>query len=144
MSDSTQIQQFLCPKCNAEVREEWVACPACGLRLKPGGDLLPRSLAWAGVLAAYVSAVILIARYDHDVAHAFMLLVGLPLCYIFGKAVLFRVRGKPLTWKELGATSARTFVVGLGVTVVLPVVIGMAMVVLLFAVCVGAMAIGKF
>jgi len=141
---SSPIDQFVCPQCNHEVREEWVSCPVCGLRLKPGGDLVPRAIAWAAVLASYVWGVTLLYRHDRDQALAFAVLVGLPLCYIFGKAVIFRIQGKPLTWKQLGRTSARTALVSLGLLIVAPVLLGLAVVLLLFVVCGGLMMTGQF
>jgi hypothetical protein len=141
---SAPIQQFLCPGCSHEVQEQWVACPVCGLRLKPATELLPRIVAWGGVLIAFVSAVLLIARHDQDAAAGFAVVTGLPLCYIFGKAVLFRLQGQPLTWKQLGQTSVRTFLVGFGLLVVAPALIGAALIILLLAVCGGMLLTGRF
>jgi hypothetical protein len=141
---SSPVQQFLCPQCSAEVREEWVACPACGLRLKPHSELLPRAIAWGAVLAAYVWVVTQVYQHDRDTGLGLAVLAGLPLCYIFGKAVLFRIQGKPLTWQQLGWTSLRTAAVSLMVMVVAPVLLGLAVVLLLFVVCGGLMMTGKF
>jgi hypothetical protein len=142
--DHAPLDQFLCPQCDREVDEQWVACPACGLRLKPHTELMPRIVAWGAALLAYVWAVTLLMEHQPDAVWPFAILVGLPLCYIFGKAVVFRIRGKPLTWKQLGWTSLRTAVVSLGLMIVLPVLIGAALVVLLLVVCAGAMATGQF
>ncbi|HET6422237.1 MAG TPA: hypothetical protein VFG20_01060, partial [Planctomycetaceae bacterium] len=103
--------------------------------LRPGSDLWPRAVMWIFVLAAYLGAVTLISRHDHDSALAFGILVGLPLCYIFGKAVLFRVSGRPLTWQQMGMTTLRTALVAAGLFVILPVIIGVAAILLLLAVC---------
>src|SRR5690242_6974866 len=144
MDAPTPLREFHCPGCEAPVDEKWVACPNCGMQLKPADDLLVRSAMWIFLLAAYVFATLLIYKEDRQAGITFGVLCGLPLVYLFGKAVLFRLRGRPLTWKELGWTSFRVALVGVFVTVVLPVIIGVAMVVLLFAVCGMMMLGGKF
>jgi hypothetical protein len=141
MSDPAPLKEFCCPSCNTPLDETWVSCPICGFRVKPADDLLVRAIAWSVVLAAFVLATLLIYKNDAEGAVAFGVLFGLPLVYIFGKAVLFRLRGRPMTWKDLGWTSFRVAVVGVALTVVLPLLIGLAAVVLLFAVC-GAMMLG--
>lgn len=135
MSEPTPITEFCCPRCQFVTEPEWLACPKCGLQLKPGSDFLPRAAMWAIVFAAYLSAVLLIAQHDQDSAFGFGILVGLPLCYIFGKAVIFRISGRPLTWQHLGMTTLRTVLVSAGLFVVLPVIIGVAAILLLLAVC---------
>jgi hypothetical protein len=141
--DRATLDQFLCPQCAAEVQEQWVACPGCGLRLKPHTDLLPRIALWGGIFLSFVWVLTLMLRHEPAQAGWFALLAGLPLCYIFGKAVVFRLRGKPLTWQQLGWTSVRTVVVSFGLMVVLPIVIGVALVLLLLAVCTVAMGTGQ-
>ena len=135
MSDSTPITEFLCPRCQSVTEPDWMACPKCGLQLKPGSNLVTRAVMWSLVLAAYLCAVMLIAQHDQDSALGFGILVGLPLCYIFGKAVIFRVSGRPLTWQHLGMTTLRTVLVSAGLFIVLPVIIGVAAILLLFAMC---------
>lgn len=144
MPEPTPLQEFCCPGCDAPVDEKWVACPKCGTPLKPADDLLVRSAIWIALLAAYVFATLLIYKEDQRAAITFGVLCGLPLVYLFGKAVLFRLRGRPLTWKELGWTSFRVAVVGVLMTVVLPMIIGLAMIVLLFAVCGTMILRGQF
>lgn len=143
MAEPTPITEFCCPRCSTATQDNWVSCPKCGQRLKPGGDLVPRILAWSMTLAAFVSAVALIAQHDRDSAIGFGVIFGLPLCYIFGKAVMFRWSGKPLNWHDLGMTTLRTALVTIGLVIVLPVVIGMAAVILLLAVCSGMMVLGR-
>ncbi len=143
MADPTPITEFCCPQCLVTVQEEWVACPKCGQRLKPGGDLLRRGFIWSATLAAFVLAIVLIYPENPDAAVGFGVIFGLPLCYIFGKAVMFRLSGRPLTWHDLGMTTLRTALVTLGLVIVLPVVIGMAAVLLLLAVCSGMMVMSR-
>lgn len=135
MSEPTPITEFCCPRCQVVTQPEWIACPKCGLALRPSTDLLPRVAVWSMLFAAYLSAVVLIARHDQDTAIGFGILVGLPLCYIFGKAVIFRLSGRPMTWQHLGVTTLRTMLVSAGLFVVLPVIIGVAAILLLLAVC---------
>jgi hypothetical protein len=144
MSEPGSLREFCCPGCDAPIDEQWVACPKCGTRLRPADDLFVRSAIWIMLLGAYVFATLLIYKEDRQAGITFGVLCGLPLVYLFGKAVLFRLRGRPLTWKELGWTSFRVALVGVFVTVVLPMIIGMAMIVLLFAVCGTMMLRGQF
>lgn len=144
MPEPTPLKEFCCPGCDAPVDEKWVACPKCGTQLKPADDLFVRSAIWIFLLASYVFATLLIYEENQQAAITFGVLCGLPLVYLFGKAVLFRLRGRPLTWKELGWTSFRLALVGVFMTVVLPTIIGVAMIVLLFAVCGTMMLGGKF
>jgi hypothetical protein len=135
MSEPTPIVDFFCPRCQAVTQPDWIVCPKCGLQLRPGTDLLSRIAMWGMIFAAYVGAVVLIAKHDQDSASGFGILVGLPLCYIFGKAVIFRLSGRPLTWRHLGMTTLRTVLVSIGLLVVLPVIIGVEAILLLLAVC---------
>lgn len=135
MSEPTPLTEFCCPRCQFVTQPDWFVCPKCGLHLKPGSDLLPRAAVWGMIFAAYIGAVVLIARHDQDSAFGFGILVGLPLCYIFGKAVIFRLSGRPLTWQQVGMTTLRTVLVSAGLFVVLPVIIGVAAILLLLAVC---------
>lgn len=128
-------QPTLCPHCQHEVQAEWISCPSCGLQLKPAGDILPRAAVWLLILTAYLWATVSLWRKSPAEGQGFAVLFGLPLCYTFGKAVLFRLMGRPLSWNELGATSFRVFVLGFLVMVVAPFVIGAAFVLLLLAVC---------
>lgn len=139
MNEPTPVTEFCCPRCLIATQEAWVACPQCGYRLKPGGDLIPRALAWSAALLAFVFAVVLISQHDRDAALGFGVIFGLPLCYIFGKAVMFRLSGRPLNWQDLGMTTLRTALVTIGLVVVLPVMIGMAAILLLLAACSGMM-----
>ncbi len=87
------------------------------------------------VLGGFVLGVTLITLNDRDAGVGFGMLFGLPLAYVFGKAVLFRFHGRPLTWRELGLTSLRTAAVSFGTMVVLPILIGVAVLVMFFAIC---------
>lgn len=124
-----------CPQCEKELQSQWVVCPYCGLRLKPADDLLKRSLMWIGVLLTFVLAQTLIAQQGSELAGAFGVIVGLPLAYVFGKAVVFRVRGVPLTWNQLSRTSVRAFFTAFILLFVLPLVIGIAALILLLMAC---------
>ncbi len=135
MTEPTLITEFCCPRCQTVTQPEWLACPKCGLQLRPGSDLLLRSVMWAGILGAYLLAITLISQSDPSAAVGFGVLVGLPLCYIFGKAVIFRFSGRPLTWQHLGMTTLRTILISAGLYIVMPVLIGIAAVLLLLAVC---------
>lgn len=135
MPDPLPIQDFFCPRCKAEVHEQWKACPECGLALRPANDLLVRAALWSGLLAGFVILSLLVYRENPNNVPYVVVFFGLPLAYLFGKAVLFRIQGRPLTWKDLGWTSFRVAVVGMFLTIVLPALIGMAALVLLFVVC---------
>jgi hypothetical protein len=135
MNEPTPLQNFQCPQCNTDVQPDWACCPKCGYWLKPEGPLAWRLVAWAFVLAAFVLGVTLIARHDRDTALGFGVLFGLPLCYVLGKAIVYRFQGRPLTYGQLAVTSLKAF----GVAIVLPWLIGVALVVLLCILCFGAM-----
>lgn len=135
MTNPTPLTEFFCPGCQRAVQNEWVACPACGQPLKPPSDFWKRAAVWAMVLGGFVLGVTLIALNDRDAGVGFGILFGLPLAYVFGKAVLFRFSGRPLTWRELGLTSLRTAAVSFGTMVVLPILIGVAVLVMFFAIC---------
>lgn len=95
------------------------------------------------VLGGYVLGVTLITLKDRDAGIGFGLLFGLPLAYLFGKAVIFRISGRPLTWRELGLSSLRTVLVTIGLMVILPLAVGLAALLLLFAICGGMAAMGR-
>lgn len=143
MTNPTPLTEFLCPGCECTVQREWVACPACGARLKPASDFWTRAAVWAMVLGGYVLGVTLITLKDRDAGIGFGLLFGLPLAYLFGKAVIFRISGRPLTWRELGLSSLRTVLVTIGLMVILPLAVGLAALLLLFAICGGMAAMGR-
>ncbi|MDX1966107.1 MAG: hypothetical protein SFV23_02945 [Planctomycetaceae bacterium] len=143
MSAPTPIEDFQCPKCDAEVQADWACCPKCGTWLRSDGPFSYRVLAWLAVAVAFVSATALLSRNSPETATVFAVIFGLPLCYTFGKAVWFRATGRPLTYRDLGLTSVRAFAVNAGLFIVLPTVVGVALVVLMFAVCVGALATGQ-
>lgn len=138
MNEPTPLQDFQCPQCNSDVQADWTCCPKCGYWLKAEGPLAWRLVAWAVALAAFVLGVTLIARHDLDTGLAFGVLFGVPLCYVLGKAIVFRFQGRPLTYRQLAITSLKAF----GVAVVLPWLIGVALVVLLCVVCFGALGVG--
>lgn len=140
----TPIADFQCPKCDATVSGDWACCPKCGLWLRPDGPFVYRLLMWLGLLIALVSATTLLSRVSPEQALVFAVIFGLPLCYTFGKAVWFRLTGKPLTYRALGATTLKAFAVNIGLFVLLPLTVGVAAFVLLFAICLGAMATGQF
>ncbi|MDZ4688762.1 MAG: hypothetical protein SH850_27120 [Planctomycetaceae bacterium] len=137
MSDPTPLQNFQCPQCSADVQADWACCPKCGRWLKAEGPLAWRLVAWAVVLTAFVLAVTLIARDNRDAGLAFGVLFGLPLAYVLGKAILYRMQGRPLTYGQLAMTSLRAF----GAAIVLPWIVGVALVVLLCVLCFGVMGI---
>lgn len=137
MSDPLPLQDFQCPECQTDVQADWACCPKCGYWLKPEGPLKWRIAAWLLVLGAFVVAVTLIARHNVDTALGFGVFFGAPLCYVLGKAIIYRLNGRPLTYRQLAITSFRAF----GVAVVLPWLIGVALVVLLCVLCFGAMGV---
>lgn len=142
-TEPTPIADFQCHKCDANVRADWSCCPQCGTWLRPDGPFTYRLLMWFGLLIGLVSITWLLSRVSPEQALVFALIFGLPLCYTFGKAVWFRLTGKPLTYGQLGSTTIRAFFVNVGMFVVLPMMIGIAAFILLFAVCLGAMATGQ-
>jgi hypothetical protein len=126
------VETLPCPQCQSTVRPEWYVCPSCGLWLKPlKNTLATRTAMWVFVVAAYATVVAVIDPLHSGETLAFALLAGAPLAYVFGKAVLFRLRGRPLTWTDLGQTSYRAF----WVAFMLPFGIGGALLILGFAVC---------
>jgi hypothetical protein len=137
MPDPLPLENFQCPQCQADVHADWTCCPKCGYWLKPEGPLTWRLVAWALVLGFYVVGVTLIARHDLDTAIGFGVLFGIPLCYVLGKAIIFRMNGRPLTYRQLAITSLKAF----GIAVVVPWLIGVALVLLLCVLCFGALGV---
>ncbi len=128
-----------CPGCHKELEANWVVCPHCGLRLKPANDLLVRSLMWLAVLTAFTVLIAVIGTHDRDAASGLGFLFGLPLAYVFGKAVVFRLAGTPLTWNQLWNTSFRAGMMTFLMLVVVPMVLGVALLIFLFIACSGIM-----
>lgn len=137
MTPPTPLQDFQCPRCGNDVHTDWTCCPKCGFWLKREGPLMLRLAAWGLVLSAFVLAISLIARHDRDGAIVFGVMFGLPLAYVLGKAILFRMQGRPLTYQQLVATSFKA----IGVAVVLPWLIGASLLILLCVLCFGALGI---
>ena len=137
MSQPDEIFLNVCPQCGADLKWRWFTCPQCGYRLKSGKELLYRAAGWLGVLMAFVTGLTVISKYDTNTASAVGALLGFPLAYVFGKAVVFRLSGSPMSWPQLRNTSLRAIVTAIAVMVVLPVVIGIALLIFLFAVCSG-------
>lgn len=135
MNESMEPVETRCPGCDKRLEAQWVVCPYCGLRLKPADDLLRRSAAWIVVLLGFALGESAIAAKDPSLAGCLAVLIGLPLAYAFGKAVIFRVRGTPLTWNQLGRTTLRAGITTFGLLVVLPVVIGVCVIALAFIAC---------
>lgn len=94
---------------------------------------------WVGVLISFVVAQTLIAKYAGDWAGVFFIAVGLPLAYVFVKAMVYRIRGVPLTWSQLGRTSVRAFFTVVILSIVVPIVIGIAALIFLFMICSGTL-----
>ena len=132
-----------CPGCQKAVEAEWMVCPHCGIRLKSGNDLVTRSFQWLGVLLVFVAGQVAISLYDPNLAGVYGLLLGLPLTYAFGRAVLARMHGVPLTWRQLRATTLRAAAMTFVLLVVVPIVIGVALLLLAFAICAGALPMGR-
>ena len=134
---SQEIKDFLdtCPGCEKALEPNWFVCPHCGLRVKPGNDFIARSLLWTAVLLAFVMMVLYIAKHDEAAASGFAAVIGIPLAYVFGKAILFRLMGKPLSWQQLRRTTIRVGMITFIYAVVIPTIIGIAMLLLLFAIC---------
>lgn len=131
-----------CPGCRQSFDPKWFVCPYCGLRLKPGEDLWLRVLMWLGVLVTFVLSITLIGRNDPDAAAGLGIIVGMPLAYVFGKAVLFRMMGEPLTWNQLAKTSIRTALWSFFLFVVVPIVLGLAFLIFAFVMCAGMVGMG--
>ena len=124
-----------CPGCRKDLDANWFVCPFCGLRLKPGNDLIMRSLTWLAILLGYVLTITLISQHDPDAAAGLGFLFGAPLAYVFGKAVLFRLQGTPLTWSQLRQTSFRAAMTTFLLVVVVPLVLGVALLIFALAAC---------
>lgn len=132
-----------CPGCRKVLQPDWVVCPFCGLRLRPGDDLLWRSVTWLAVLVAFVVGISKISEHDPDAAAGLGMIVGLPLAYVFGKAVLFRLRGSPLTWSQLWHTGFKAGMMTVLMLVVIPMVIGVALLLFAFVACGVMMGLGR-
>jgi len=81
--------------------------PTTSRSMKGDSSLLMRSLQWLAVMLAFALGQVLTAKYDPNVGAAYALLAGLPLAYVFCKAVVYRLYGIPLTWRELSVTTLR-------------------------------------
>ena len=113
--------------------------------VKGGPGLLTRSLQWLAVLVVFALGQILVACYDPNVAATYALVVGLPLTYAFGKAVVYRIYGIPLTWHELGSTTLRavtTTATTFAMFAMVMMVFYFALYLLLFAICGGYRGMG--
>ena len=137
MNEPPDPSSTRCPGCHKAVESNRVICHHCGTRLKPGHELVVRSLVWLAVLLVFALGQLAISWYDSNMAIGFRVLLGLPIAYAFGKAVLFRIRGTPLTWHELRDTAVRAAACTFGLLVVLPIVIGVTLVMFMLAVCTG-------
>ena len=132
-----------CPGCRKDLDANWLVCPYCGLRLRPGDDLVMRSLMWLGILLIFVVTTTLVSQRDPDMAAGLAGLIGIPMAYIFGKAVLFRIRGKPMTWSQLGNTTLRTAWMAFLLMIVAPAVLGVALILFAFVACGLMMGLGR-
>ena len=113
--------------------------------VKAGPGLLMRSLQWLAVLLVFALGQILVACYGPNVAATYALLVGLPLMYAFSKAVVYRIYGIPLTWRELGSTTLRavtTTATTFAMLAMVMMVFCFALYLLLFAICGGGFHMG--
>ncbi len=137
MNKPTEPHSTTCPGCAETVEATWMVCQFCGTRLKPGNDLVIRSFAWLAVLLAFALGQVAVSAYAPDVAVAYGLLLGLPMVYVFGKAVWFRIQGTPLTWSQLRKTAVRSAAWTFVLLVVVPIVIGVTLLIFAFAVCAG-------
>lgn len=135
MNEKIKVFLTTCPKCGEDLEPSWSVCPLCGLRIKPEESLLMRSVIWLSLLVGYVLMVLAIAKTDQNLAVCFGVVVGLPLAYVFGKALIFRMSGQPLTLGQLGRTGLRAGLITFLTVVVAPVVLGIACLLLLFAIC---------
>ncbi len=131
-----------CPGCANQLEADWFVCPYCGLRMKPANDLLLRSLMWLGILLTFVLTLTAISTRDPDAAAGLGVIFGLPLAYVFGKAVVFRVTGNPLTWNQLWRTSIRAGVTTFLLFVVVPTVLAVAFLIFAFVMCAGMVGMG--
>ena len=137
MTKPTEPHSMTCPGCAETVEATWMVCQFCGTRLKPGNDLVVRSFAWLAVLLAFALGQVAVSLYGRDAAVAYGLLLGLPMVYVFGKAVWFRIQGTPLTWSQLRKTAVRSAALTFVLLVVGPIVIGVTLLIFAFAVCAG-------
>ena len=137
MNEPAEPSSTRCPGCGQAVESNRLVCHHCGLRLKPGHELAIRSLVWLAVLLVFAVGQLAISWYDTNVAIGFRVLLGLPIAYAFGKAVLFRIRGTPLTWHQLRDTALRAVAYTFGLLVVLPIIIGVTLLLFTFSVCTG-------
>ncbi len=135
MTEENHESLTTCPKCDVSLNPAWSVCPVCGLRIKPENGLALRAALWGGVLVGYVLMVLAVIRTDRTLAIGFGVVVGVPLAYVFGRAVIFRLSGRPLTLGQLGRATLRAAIVTILTVVVGPLVLGTACLLLLFAIC---------
>ena len=124
-----------CPRCKNHLEVNWFVCPYCGTRIRPGDDLIQRSFTWLLIISGFLLALTIIAQSDEAAATGLGMIFGIPLAYVFGKAVLFRILGKPLGWDRLGAAAVRSFLF----LVVAPMAIGLCVLILGFIACITSM-----
>lgn len=101
---------------------------------------------WMAVLVVFALGQVFTLYYDTTLAAGYGLLVGLPLACAFSKAVVFRVYGIPLRWRELRSTmlrAAATTATAFGLLVVALILIGVAVLLLVFSICGGAIGMGR-
>ena len=132
-----------CPGCMKQLDADWFVCPYCGLRMKPANDLLVRSLMWLGILLTFLLTLTAISTREPDAAAGLGVIFGLPLAYVFGKAVVFRVTGNPLTWNQLWKTSVRAGITTFMLFVVVPTVLAVALLIFAFVMCAGMVGMGR-
>ena len=119
--------------------------PTSSRCVKGGPGLLTRSMQWLAVLVVFILGQVLATWYGPNVAATYALLVGLPLVYVFGKAVVYRIYGIPLTWRELGSTTLRavtTTATTFAMFAMVLMVFYFALYLLLFAICGGYRGMG--
>jgi len=143
MNEPTELAANHCRFCKAAVEANWMVCPHCGLRQKSGDDLVTRSFQWLAVLIVFAAGQALVSRYQPLLAASYGLLLGLPLTIAFCIAVIYRLQGVPLTWRQLRATTLRAAALTFVLLVVVPIVIGVALLLLAFAICAGAFQMGQ-
>ncbi len=142
MNEPSEIASNYCPGCQTGVETGWMVCPHCGLRLKRGNDLVTRSFQWLAVLVVFATGQALVSWFDPNLAAAYGLLLGLPLAIAFSIAAVRRIQGVPLTWRQLRTTTLRAAAFTFVLLVVVPIVIGVALLLLAFAICAGAFQMG--
>ena len=131
MSNLSDSLQQICPECEQKNNSNWFVCRHCGANLKPIEIQLKFWFFWLVVLSVFGVCEILLVTLARaqEVVFTTVLLIGLPLVYLFGRAVFQHVDGlpNPKSLKAVGKT--------LLLVILLPGAVILSVMILVFVVC---------